>query len=413
MAGVSATYSNNNAAVFDDTSANQVVTITSTGVSPSALIFNNNAKPYTVQGGSITGSVSPSIQGGGTVIFSNTNTYGGATQITSGSTLQVNSLAALPVAGSVNLLGNNSTLTLNYTDSASTGTYAGTITSQGGLPAINVPAGTVTLNGVINTATVGFTKTGNGTLVVGNAQASANSSGAYNGPPSYISGGFLELNSVYGANAGASYSALGAEPINIAGGASGGGLWLNNVQVGVEQNQTDSAGDGLGYVYLFSGGTLKGTGANASLARSSVQAVLNWNGSVYSPGTVYLTTGTSRSDVLSLRDPFEQFDPNYFQANEYVNYVLQSSPAGPYISGSNATNANYLVTAVVQGAGTVKLQSGDTASADAFGGAWSIGSSNTAGITSTLQLGPFVSTTAATSYLNTGNGQWTGAAARS
>ena len=133
---------------------------------------------------SIIGNTPVNITGGGTVIFSNSgNNYSGGTNIGNGSTLQVNNVSALSAAGNVNLSGNNSTLALNYTDSASTSTYAGTIVFQSGMPAISVPSGTVTLNGALNTTTAGLAKTGTGTLVLGNAQATIASSlgGGYNG----------------------------------------------------------------------------------------------------------------------------------------------------------------------------------------------------------------------------------------
>ena len=92
-----------------------------------------------------------------------------------------------------------------------------------------------------------------------NAQASSQTAsiGSNN-----INGGFVEVNSTYGGTDGyAGYSALGpAESTSpTPAPASGGGLWLNNVQVGVNQNQskTDNVGDGL---RVYPGGVLKGTG---------------------------------------------------------------------------------------------------------------------------------------------------------
>ena len=77
---------------------------------------------------------------------------------------------------------------------------------------------------------------------------------------------------------------------------------------------------------------------------------MNWNGTDYSPATVYLTTGTSASNVLALQEAFDDFDPNYFQANEYVNYITGNGTANANIA-SGSPNANYLLTAVVAGAG--------------------------------------------------------------
>ena len=51
-----ATFKSSDNVTFDDTAATTVVTVTSSGVSPAAVTFNNNQKTYTIQGGPITGS---------------------------------------------------------------------------------------------------------------------------------------------------------------------------------------------------------------------------------------------------------------------------------------------------------------------------------------------------------------------
>ena len=396
-AGVASTFKSGDNVTFDDTGSNTAVNVTSSGVQPGSVTFNNNAKTYTIQGGPIMDGPSfptaVTVQGGGTVVLANTNTYTGGTTIQLGSTLQMNSAAALPLNGTVNISG-NSTLTLNYNDGGSTtNSNSSTINfASPGSPAINVPTGTATLSGAINSTGVGLTKTGSGTLLLTNAAGSSDTDS------NNVNGGFVEVNSTYGGTDGyAGYSALGSGSVYLAsaGSASGGGLWLNNVQVGVNQNQSKT--DTLGDVYMYPGAVFKGTGSGAALAHASANVELNWNKATgYSPGSVIFTTGTSPSNVLALHSEVEQTDPNYYQANENVNYTLNNS------GYQGTTNANYLITAHVQGAGTVKLQSGGI-DGNVFGGAWSVDS----GI---LQVGPFVSTTAAITSASGGTnaGQWAG-----
>ena len=147
---------------------------------------------------------------------------------------------------------------LNYNDNG-TGSYSGMISFLGGSlglngrPAINVPSGTATLTGPIystlsGTAPIGLTKSGAGTLLLTNASQSSDTG------PTYINGGFVEVNSTFSADAGASYSALGSGNFIVAsaGSATGGGLWLNNVSLGVNQNQT--ATDKMGFFDMYTGG---------------------------------------------------------------------------------------------------------------------------------------------------------------
>lgn len=250
------------------------------------MLLQNSASTYTFTGGPIT-SGNVIINGGGTVVFSNSNTYSGTTQIQNGSTLQVNSPLALPAGGVVNLV-DTAQLVLNYTDSGSTTTYNGSINFEAGslgtgaTPAIKVPSGTVTLTGgIFSTATgvadTGLTKTGAGTLVLTNAAGSINTG------PTNIEGGYIEVTSTYSGDAGQSYTALGSGSIVAKYTGQGQtGLWLNNVHVGVNQNQNVT--DQLGFFDLYTLCYVKGTG-NSSYERGTISAVLNYStgNSVYMP----------------------------------------------------------------------------------------------------------------------------------
>ena len=370
-----------------------IISIAAAGVSPSTMLLQNSASTYTFTGGPIT-SGNVIINGGGTVVFSNSNTYSGTTQIQNGSTLQVNSPLALPAGGVVNLV-DTAQLVLNYTDSGSTTTYNGTINFEAGslgtgaTPTIRVPSGTVTFaGGIFSTATgaadTGLTKRGAGTLVLTNAAGSINTG------PTNIFGGTVEATSTYSGDAGQSYTALGSGSIVIQYSNGPSGLWLNNVHVGVNQNQNTT--DQIGFLDLSTGCFVKGTG-NSSYERGTISAVLNYStgNSIYSPGSFTLETGTAASDVLDLKTEVEQYDPNYSN-NHYVNYVTGAGSAG--------TNAAYVMTGNISGSGTVELQSGGISSTSVFGGAWAVNS----GI---LQVGPFVGTALAVTTSNAGD--WSGA----
>ncbi|MGO9109294.1 MAG: beta strand repeat-containing protein [Thermoguttaceae bacterium] len=392
-AGVSSTFKAGDQVTFDDTGSTTTVNVASTGVTPGTVTFNNYAKTYTIQGGPILDNSANNngvttlvnISGGGTVIFSNSNnTHAGGTHISNQSTLSVTNPTALPATGAV-LIDNLSTLQLSYTDNSSVANNASTIEFEGGnsVPIINVPNGTATLAGIIcasgsGDTSGGFSKTGSGTLLLTNAVGGPPAGTSYYTGVTKITGGFIEVNSTTpGTDGYANYTALGSGEVDIAQHTGTGGLWLNNVAVGVEQNQ--DATDTLGYVDMYTGGTLKGTGTS-SLSRTHLSSALNCidigvaGPSAYLPGSFTLTTGTSSKDVLALTDEVRQFDPNY-TINGYVNYLPSAGSA----------NANYVVTAHVAGAGTVMLQSGGISSDEVFGGAWSVDSG-------VLQLGPFVGT---------------------
>ena len=217
---------------------------------------------------------------------------------------------------------------MNYNDSGSTTNSNGStinIESGAGQPAINVPTGTATLSGAISSTG------GDGSDEDGGRHAAARPMprpATAAGTDNNIDGGFVEVNSIYGGADGyADYTALGHGNLNVAyaGPASGGGLWLNNVQMGVNQNQSKT--DTLGWFRMYNGGVLKGTGTGAAVANTNVQAQLNWNGSTTAirRAASFLPPAPRPATSCRSTTEFEQSDPNYFQANEYVNYTLNNS----------------------------------------------------------------------------------------
>jgi autotransporter-associated beta strand protein len=87
-AGVSSSpvnYNDNVAVTFDDSATGSTnISITSAGVKPLSVTFNNNSKTYNFSGGAIGGSTGMNLNGGGTVILNNTNTFTGSVNVKSG-----------------------------------------------------------------------------------------------------------------------------------------------------------------------------------------------------------------------------------------------------------------------------------------------------------------------------------------
>ena len=156
----------------------------------------------------------------------------------------MNSPQALPGSGGVNISG-NSTLALNYTDNGPT-TYTGTINIQAGAeginsrPTINVPSGTVTVNGDLRAncrrhCPDRLDEDRGRHLLLTNAQGSTRRLRHRRTSTAASS----RSNSTYGLRWRGILLGAGQRSLTVASRpASGGGLWLNNVQMGVNQNQT-------------------------------------------------------------------------------------------------------------------------------------------------------------------------------
>ena len=162
---------------------------------------------------------------------------------------------------------------------------------------------------------------------------------------------------------------MGSGNINVQNGAT---LHIDNVSIGVNQNQTTS--NLVGWVDLYNGATLKGTG-NASYERGDISPVLNYIGGSYSAGRVTFATGQLPTDVLAIKDTVKQYDPDYCW--ERVRKL------GSGNGSTGHADPDKLITVHVTGPGMVKLQDGGVSSYTAFGGQWSVDSG-------VLQVGPFV-----------------------
>ncbi len=146
--------------------------IVSEDVSPASVVFMNETKDYTLSGdGSIIGNATLTKRGTGTLTISNINKMTGAVTI-EGGTVCVASMANADGADYGALGGVNTSVTLqNGGVLSTTGTIVTTqkLTVGEGGGIVNVASGRLTANGAIaQSGKSNLTKTGNGTLVIGN-----------------------------------------------------------------------------------------------------------------------------------------------------------------------------------------------------------------------------------------------------
>ena len=369
-AGNPAAFSTGQAVIFNDPPTGTFaysVTVAAAGVTPGgSVIFNNQANPthpYSIYGGPIAGNATVEIAGGKSVNFYNSNTYYGATQVSNLSTL------ALYSTGSN--MGLNSESTMDLEDNSKlvfnqSGSFANTFyfipgsAGVGASPQINVGSGkNVVLTGPLNSTLIGateigFTKTGAGQLTL----TDANDEGISYNCIVNVSQGTICVQNVVAA-AGQSFSPLGAANINIGTATGGAGaLYLANVQIGVNQNQTTT--NQVGYMDLYTASALVASG-NSSFEHASVSAVLNSaaESGVYNPASGTLAT-TGPSDTLTLNNELHQYDPSY-PTNNYGTWNGNGQ--------SGSVDANKLFTMHVAGGGVVRLSDGGVSGDTVFGGA--------------------------------------------
>jgi autotransporter-associated beta strand protein len=78
-------YNDNVAVTFDDNATGSTnISIASTGVKPLSVTFNNSSKTYNFSGGAIGGTTGMNLNGTGTVILNNTNTFTGSVKLNAG-----------------------------------------------------------------------------------------------------------------------------------------------------------------------------------------------------------------------------------------------------------------------------------------------------------------------------------------
>ncbi len=152
---------------FDDTASTFNVAIQPTSVSPNSVTFNNNSNTYTISGGAINGASTLTMNGSGTVVLTNTNTYSGGTTINSG-TIQLGNGGTTGSLGG-GAVNNNAAIVTNYGSNTATLANAigggGSLTNNGAgrliVTGANTYSGTTTINaGTVEIAGTGSLGTG-------------------------------------------------------------------------------------------------------------------------------------------------------------------------------------------------------------------------------------------------------------
>lgn len=156
--------------VFDDNAEVTDITIADE-VHPATVVFNNDEKTYTISGQAIAGDGSVSMNGSGTVVLNNQNTYTGGTFINGGTVRPVSlgntdgsEYGSLGGSSAKISISNGATLDIA---SSMTSTQPIAISGEG---KINVASGaTFTQNGAVSQSTTGSAlhKTGTGALTLG------------------------------------------------------------------------------------------------------------------------------------------------------------------------------------------------------------------------------------------------------
>ena len=258
--GVLSTYSDNSIVTFDDTAAGNTspIMIAAGGVQPSSVVFNNTLLSYSFSGGGIGGTGSVTLNGGGSVIFNNVNTYSGGTTISGPSLLQLGSGASLGTgalevdAGTLDIGGNTQAAT-------SLSGLAGIITSSlpGGMLAVSQTTAT-TFSGTLQDSGGGniglsFNGAGGGSLLLSGTNT-------YSGATT-ISAGSLAFNGQL------TNSSVGVQ----------GGLLLGSGQV--NKNVTLSSGGVAGTLAI--GGNLTVTGNSTWYAQNTVSGGATVQGGLF------------------------------------------------------------------------------------------------------------------------------------
>ena len=216
-------YADGDAVLLDDTaSGTSPITVTlNTAVNPSSVTVNDSAKSYVITGsGGIGGSTSLTKDGTGTLTLTATNTYTGGTVLNAGQlninyggngaassaigsgplTIKLGAVIDNTSGQSVALLtpiAENWNDDFTFVGSTNLNTGLGNVTLGSGTVSLTVSSNTLEVDGLIsdNGSGYGIAKTGNGTLVLSNAN---NFSGGLT-----LSAGTLDLNQGGAAGTGA------------------------------------------------------------------------------------------------------------------------------------------------------------------------------------------------------------------
>jgi autotransporter-associated beta strand protein len=319
--------------------------------------------------GEITGSAANSdiyLESGGTITFTGTNTYNGPTYILNGTTLNANSAGAL--SASSNLIMDDSgsgSSVLNLGANQTTGSIAGAASS-----AINLGSHTLTSNSASSTTFAGGISGDGGLTKAGVGTLSITGSNTYNGSTA-ITGGTLSLGT------GGTAGSLGSGNISISSGAA---LVANRSNDLTLANAISGAGDIL---QTGSGNTtLSGTNNNTGAVRATAGQLLFDGASALSTGisllevdnaTLSLADGTARTSNLASASLVADTGTFVFDIAASASDMLVFGGSAT-LAGTRTINLNFLET-LSSGQSWVLMN----ATGGGLGGNWTLGTTSGAG----------------------------------
>ncbi|HTR43966.1 MAG TPA: autotransporter-associated beta strand repeat-containing protein [Pseudomonadales bacterium] len=381
------------AVIFNDTATGPTGINIPAMVSPAGMTFNNSSLPYSFSGAGVGGSGALTMNGNGTILFTNSgNTFAGGINVNSGSVQFGNGGTSGTIPATGNILDNGN-LIIDRSGSVivpNAISGSGTITENGASVlslnasntfsgVVNVSSGTLLVNGVlpgsVNSSlgsTVGGSGTNSGAINAGGVvQPSASSgtpatftSGALNlssgatlafdlaGNNTTVGSGINDLLSVNGGfTANNNNVALNFQGVpvpgntytlvNFSGSKSGS---LNPVITGTHFNATLNQGSSPITV------TLNGSGANLKWDATIAMANNQWN---LGGASNWLNLGTSLQDV------FYQGDTVIFDDSVAGVTNLVTIPSGvvvsPAVISDNSSSVNYTIAGPGQISGNVTV----------------------------------------------------------
>ena len=179
-------YTDGIAVTFSDSGAHHNITIAGGGVQPGSVTFTNNTTSYSFTGGAISGPAAITLEGSGSVTFSNANAYTGMTTLSNGvlelaSSENAGVSGPLGVGGAIAFFGG----TLQYSASNAYD-YSGRFsTASGQAYTVDTNGQTVTWATGLTSSGGNLTKVGNGALILTGTNTCAGGT--------LISGGTLQL----------------------------------------------------------------------------------------------------------------------------------------------------------------------------------------------------------------------------
>ena len=305
------TFTNGDAAVFNDAAAGTTSVVVAATVSPSSVTIDNSTLAYDFTGtGSISGTASLVKQGSGAATIATANSYTGATTIAGGQL----AVATLANGGSASPIGASSASAANLVLAGGTLAYTGatattnrgftTSGTTGGAVDVTNPATTLSFSGNVS-GTAALIKSGSGSLRLTGSSISV---GAGSGDALLVRSGTMSIAGSGTGPAGLTSSFNGEV---VVGGLPGSAAALAVTDATLNASGFLSVGRGTGDTGVTSTATLTRASVNAAgiaigsdggvTPNIATQAVTLVNSSLYSAGDSLIgdSAGSTASLVLS------------------------------------------------------------------------------------------------------------------